>query len=76
MAKKIALSDAEFEALATVDGTRSQPKMSIDIEARLRGLDLVERREWPNGPLWRSAAGDRLRKGSLKASRPEKLSTP
>ena len=60
MVKKIALSDAELKVLAAVDGARSQPKMPAEIEVRLRDLGLVERREWPNGPLWRSVAGDRL----------------
>jgi len=59
MAKRIVLSDAEREALAAADGTRTQPKMPAEIEARqLPGL--IERREWPNGPLWRTPAGDRL----------------
>jgi hypothetical protein len=26
---------------------------------RLRDLGLIERREWPKGPFWRSARGDR-----------------
>jgi hypothetical protein len=60
MRKKISLSDAEVEALAAVDGSRSQPSMPVEIEVRLRELGLIERREWPNGPLWRSGAGDRL----------------
>jgi hypothetical protein len=60
MMKELALTDAEFAALAAVDGTRTQTPMPPEIEARLKDLGLVERREWPNGPLWRTAVGDRL----------------
>ncbi len=33
--------------------------MPPEIEARLRALRLIERREWPNGPLWRTTRGER-----------------
>jgi hypothetical protein len=52
MAKGIALTSAEVTALAAVDGTPAQPQMLPEINARLMGLCLVERREWPGGPLW------------------------
>jgi hypothetical protein len=51
MAKEPALTKAELAALAAVDGTPTQPKMLPEIKARLMGLYLIERREWPNGPL-------------------------
>jgi hypothetical protein len=38
-------------ALAAVDGTPCQPQMRAEIKSRLMGLYLIERREWPNGPL-------------------------
>jgi len=59
MALKIVLTDPEFAALAAVDGTRAQPKLLSAINARLRALHLIERREWPNGPLWRTTIGNR-----------------
>jgi hypothetical protein len=63
MAQKIALSNAEFAGLAAVDGTRAQPKLPSEINARLRALHLIERREWPNGPLWRTNIGNRCVRG-------------
>jgi hypothetical protein len=33
--------------------------MLPEIKSRLMGLYLIERREWPNGPLWRTPKGDR-----------------
>ena len=59
MAKETALTKAELTALAAVDGTPAQPKMLPEIKARLKSLYLIERREWPNGPLWRTPKGDR-----------------
>jgi hypothetical protein len=61
MAKKAIapLRAAEFSALRAVDGTRTQPEMSVKIKALLLDLNLIERREWPDGPLWRTARGDR-----------------
>jgi hypothetical protein len=59
MAKPIVLTTPEFSALLAVDGTRTQPPMLPEIKERLRDLCLVERREWPRGPLWRTARGDR-----------------
>jgi hypothetical protein len=58
MAKETALTKAELTALAAADGTPAQPKMLPEIKARLIGLYLIERREWPNGPLWRTPKGD------------------
>ena len=54
MAKETALTKAELTELAAVDGTPAQPKMLPEIKARLIGLYLIERREWPNGRLWRT----------------------
>jgi len=62
MAKEIALTKTELTALAAVDGTPTQPQMLPEIKARLIGLYLIERREWPNGPLWRTPKGDRRTK--------------
>jgi hypothetical protein len=59
MAKEIVLTKAELAALAAVDGTPTQPEMLPEIKSRLIGLYLIERREWPNGPLWRTPRGDR-----------------
>jgi hypothetical protein len=58
MAKETALTKAELTALAAVDGTPTQPEMLPEIKSRLIGLYLIERREWPNGPLWRTPKGD------------------
>jgi hypothetical protein len=63
MAKEIALTDAEFAALAAIDGTPAHSRMPAEIKTRLLGLYLIERREWSNGPLWRTAAGDRRVRG-------------
>lgn len=64
MANTLVLTDAEFTALTAVSGKLRQPKMAPEIVARLRDLDLIERRSWPNGPLWRTTRGDwRVRKG-------------
>ena len=59
MAKETALTKAELTELAADGGTPAQPKMLSEIKARLMGLYLIERREWPNGPLWRTPKGDR-----------------
>ena len=53
------LSDIEVAALAAVDGTWAKSQMATGIKTRLRDLRLIERREWPNGPFWRTARGDR-----------------
>ena len=53
------LTDAELAALRAIDGTRTQPPVPPEIHARLVELGLIERREWPNGPLWRTAGGNR-----------------
>jgi hypothetical protein len=57
--KAIILTPSEFIALSTVDGTRTEARMLPEIKARLRDLFLIERREWPNGPMWRTVLGDR-----------------
>jgi hypothetical protein len=62
MAKEIALTKTELTALAAVDGTPAQPNMLPEIKSRLMGLSLIERREWPGGPLWRTPKGDRRAK--------------
>jgi hypothetical protein len=59
MARETDLTKAELTALAAVDGTPAQPKMLPEIKSRLIGLYLIERREWPSGPLWRTPKGDR-----------------
>jgi hypothetical protein len=59
VANEIALTDDELAALAAVDGTHGGSRMRAAIKARLTELRLVERREWPNGPLWRTPKGDR-----------------
>ncbi len=51
------LTGAEFAALAAVDGTPNQPPMAPEIKARLFELYLIQYREWPDGPLWRTANG-------------------
>jgi hypothetical protein len=63
MAETIVLTTAEFAALSAANGSRNQTRMPPEMERRLRELRLIERREWPNGPLWRTAAGDRMREG-------------
>jgi hypothetical protein len=61
MANEISLTAAELAALrALVDGDRNPRRMSPEIRERLRELRLIERREWPNGPSWRTARGKRL----------------
>jgi hypothetical protein len=67
--KDIFLTKAEFAALSAVDGTRAQPTMTPELQARLSLLLLTERREWPNGPLWRTALGNRhVKRGRILAS--------
>ena len=64
MANEITLTAAELAALSAADGTPTQPRMSPEIEIRLRELRLIERREWPDGPLWLTTAGlRRVRQG-------------
>jgi hypothetical protein len=61
MANEIALTAAELAALrALIDGDRNQYRMSPEIRQRLSDLRLIERREWPDGPPWRTARGKRL----------------
>jgi len=61
MAKPIVLTAAEHGALvALIDGDWKQRRMPREIRARLSELHLIERREWPNGPPWRTALGKRL----------------
>ena len=60
MAKEVVLTDGEFVSLVAVDGSPARSQMPPEIKARLTELRLVERRAWPNGPLWRTAAGDLL----------------
>lgn len=51
----------ELAALkALIDGDRRQPLMLPAIKQRLSELRLIERREWPNGPPWRTALGKRV----------------
>ena len=58
MAKETVLTDAELVVLTAIDGSLARSRMPAKIKARLTELRLVERREWPNGPLWRTAAGN------------------
>jgi len=61
MAKPIVLTAAERGALAAlIDGDQKQRRMSPEIRERLSELRLIERREWPDGPPWRTARGNRL----------------
>jgi hypothetical protein len=61
MANDVVLSADELRALrALIDGDRRQRAMPRKIRARLSALRLIERREWPNGPPWRTALGNRL----------------
>ncbi len=60
MAKAIVvLTAAELLALGAIDGTLEQPPIAAKIKERLLKLFMIERREWPNGPYWRTLAGDR-----------------
>jgi hypothetical protein len=63
MAKEISLGQDELAALTAVDGTHAGSRMRAAIKARLTELRLVERLQWPNGPLWRASAGNRLVRG-------------
>jgi len=60
MANEPTLTKAELAALAKIDGTQKGSDMPAAIKARLTKLKLVERREWPNGPLWRTTAGNKV----------------
>jgi hypothetical protein len=61
MANPVDLTAAELAALRTlIDGNRRQPSMSPEIKQRLSDLRLIERREWPYGPPWRTALGKRV----------------
>jgi hypothetical protein len=65
----VALTEAEFAALVAVDDSSEQPVMTPQMQARLSLLLLTERHEWPNGPLWRTALGNRhVRRGRLLIS--------
>ena len=64
--KDIALTKAEFTALAAIDGTQTQPPITSALQARLRLLRLIERLDYPSGPFWRTALGDRcIRRGPV-----------
>jgi hypothetical protein len=61
MGNGIDLTAAELAALkALIDGDQPPRRMSHKILDRLSALRLIERREWPDGPRWRTARGDRL----------------
>ena len=63
MANPVDVTDAELAALrALIDGDRQQPSMSPQIKQRLSDLGLIERREWPDGPPWRTALGKRVQR--------------
>jgi hypothetical protein len=65
MPNGIVLTTAELAALrALIDGEQNQRRMSPEIRQRLSELRLIERREWPDGPPWRTPRGNRfLRRG-------------
>jgi len=64
MANPIVLTAAERGSLAAlIDGDRRK-QMSAGIRKRLSDLRLIERREWPDGPPWRTALGRRLLRDS------------
>jgi hypothetical protein len=59
------LTQAELAALAAIDGTTAKSsRIPAAIKARLSELRLVERREWPDGPLWRTPKGNRRLKAT------------
>jgi hypothetical protein len=61
MANPVVLTAAERGALAAlIDGDRRQPSITPEMKRRLSELRLIERREWPNGPPWRTALGNRV----------------
>jgi len=61
MANPVVLTAPELAALkALIDGDRRQPLLLPAIKQRLSELHLIERREWPNGPPWRTARGKRV----------------
>jgi hypothetical protein len=61
MANEIVLTAAERGALrALIDGDRRPRQISHEILDRLSELRLIERREWPDGPRWRTALGNRV----------------
>ena len=65
----VILNKSELKALVAVDGTRAQAEMSPEIRLRLYDLGLIERREWPNGSLWRTDLGNRhVRRGLVLVS--------
>jgi len=49
----------ELATLAEIDGTWAKSHIASGTKTRLSDLHLIERRSWPNGPLWRTASGDR-----------------
>ena len=59
MAKEPMMTKAALAALTKVDGTPEGSDMPAVIRTRLTELKLVERRAWPNEPLWRTAAGNK-----------------
>jgi hypothetical protein len=73
----VILNKSELKALAAVDGTRAQAEMSPEIRLRLYDLGLIERREWPNGSLWRTDLGDRhVRRGLVLLSNVSAAAVP
>ena len=55
----IVLTAADLATLTEVDGTWEKSHIASEAKTRLLDLGLIERRAWPNGALWRTAAGDR-----------------
>jgi len=65
--KKIVLTDDELGALrALIEGDRRQQPIPTKIRERLSELRLIERREWPDGPPWLTARGNRIVRESLR----------
>jgi hypothetical protein len=53
------LTDEEFAALRSIDGSMLQRRPSMELEIRLRGLGLIDRDGMSRLPV-RTAAGDAL----------------
>ena len=65
--EKIVLTPDELRALqALIDGDRRQRPIPPKIRKRLSELRLIERREWPDGPPWLTARGNRVVRESLR----------
>ena len=59
MKMALILTAADLAALTEIDGTWEKSHIASETKMRLLDLGLIERRSWPGGSLWRTAAGDR-----------------